>query len=684
MNLKEYQEKAVESLLQKGAGLLRRDGIRRMIFHAPTGSGKTVMAAEFLKQLADDNSVAPFACIWTAPGELHLQSKEKLTKYYADSRALDCVEFSNLTDRQIDESQILFVNWESIRQEKNIIIRENERDMYLGKVLENTRATGRKIVLLIDESHYHITDISNELIADIAPNLIVEVSATPVLRDPDELIKVQLEDVVHEGMIKKSVVVNQGFAGAVAKETKGKVNLTMTERSEKVVLKQALAKRAQLAATFADSGVAVNPLMCVQLGTLRSQVDQDVEDVIRRVLANSGVTTKNGKLAIWLSNEKANLNRLSENDSEVDVLIFKQAIALGWDCPRAQVLALFRDWKDKIFSVQTLGRIMRMPQPDTGHYASDELNKAYIYTAEEMKLKEKIKTKNQRVSEMFISDLERGDVDAIVGETMVGKDKMQLGHSAELQKMFDHFVRDNLSPYYPEDRSIGNAKKAIYDFFGGPLLMDYEDKFENIINIVLSESNRQHFAEAMARAVERYRQAVEQRKEPLQVASEWEVPERVTHSENYRLVKASKSVMQPFYAPNNQSGPEKKFIELLEDHEKVEWWYKNGERESMYFASPYKAIGEEKPFYVDFIVRFLDGRIGLFDTKQGFTIDESRDKSDGLLAYIKKENKRRNANEQLTGGIVTQTDGGGVWKIYRGKGSKLNSANLDNWDALDW
>lgn len=741
MNLKEYQERAVESLLQKGAGLLRRDGIRRMIFHAPTGSGKTVMAAEFLKQLADDNSVAPFACIWTAPGELHLQSKEKLTKYYADSRALDCVEFSNLTDRQIDESQILFVNWESIRQEKNIIIRENERDMYLGKVLENTRATGRKIVLLIDESHYHITDISNELIADIAPNLIVEVSATPVLRDPDELIKVQLEDVVHEGMIKKSVVVNQGFAGAVAKETKGKVNLTMTERSEKVVLKQALAKRAQLAATFADSGVAVNPLMCVQLGTLRSQVDQDVEYVIRRVLANSGVTTKNGKLAIWLSNEKANLNRLSENDSEVDVLIFKQAIALGWDCPRAQVLALFRDWKDKIFSVQTLGRIMRMPQPDTGHYASDELNKAYIYTnlgqveihqeivggyvhihtsqridaysalklrsvhslrmrektriarqfgalflqaAEEMKLKEKIKTKNQRVSEMFISDLERGDVDAIVGETMVGKDKMQLGHSAELQKMFDHFVRDNLSPYYPEDRSIGNAKKAIYDFFGGPLLMDYEDKFENIINIVLSESNRQHFAEAMARAVERYRQAVEQRKEPLQVASEWEVPERVTHSENYRLVKASKSVMQPFYAPNNQSGPEKKFIELLEDHEKVEWWYKNGERESMYFASPYKAIGEEKPFYVDFIVRFLDGRIGLFDTKQGFTIDESRDKSDGLLAYIKKENKRRNANEQLTGGIVTQTDGGGVWKIYRGKGSKLNSANLDNWDALDW
>lgn len=741
MNLKEYQERAVESLLEKGAGLLRRDGIRRMIFHAPTGSGKTVMVAEFLKQLADDNSVAPFACIWTAPRALHLQSKEKLTKHYADSHALDCVEFSNLTDRQIDEFQILFVNWESVRQEKNIIIRENERDMYLDKVLENTRAAGRKIVLLIDESHYHISEISGELIAGIAPNLIVEISATPVLQGPDELHKVPLEDVVNEGMIKKSVVVNQGFANAIAEETKGAVNLKMTERSEKVVLEQALAKRAQLAEAFADNGVAVNPLMCIQLSDRKTQADQDVEDLIRRILTDNGVTIENGKLAVWLSNEKANLDRLSENDGEVDVLIFKQAIALGWDCPRAQVLALFRDWKNMVFSVQTLGRIMRMPQPDIGHYASDELNKAYIYTnlaqieihqevvggyvhihasqrldaystlklrsvhslrmrektriarqfgalflqaAEEMKLKEKIKTKSQRVSERFISDLEKVDVDAMVSETMVGQNEIQLGHSAELQKMFDYFVRDNLSPYYPEERSIGNAKKAIYDFFGGPLLMDYEDSFDNIVNIVLSEHNCRHFAEAMARAVQKYRQAVEQRKEPLQVTGEWEVPKRVTHSENYQLVKAAKSVMRPFYAPNNQSVPEKKFIKLLEDHEKVKWWYKNGERESMYFASPYKAFDGEKPFYVDFVVRFVDGRIGLFDTKQGYTINEARDKSDGLLAYIKKENKRRGTDEQLVGGIVTQMDGGGAWKIYRGKGAKLNSANLDNWDALDW
>ena len=45
-------------------------------------------------------------------------------------------------------------------------------------------------------------------------------------------------------------------------------------------------------------------------------------------------------------------------------MIFKQAIALGWDCPRASHHVLFRQWKEEtlVFSLQTLGRIMRMPE----------------------------------------------------------------------------------------------------------------------------------------------------------------------------------------------------------------------------------------------------------------------------------------------------------------------------------
>ncbi len=91
----------------------------------------------------------------------------------------------------------------------------------------------------------------------------------------------------------------------------------------------------------------------------------------------------------------------------------------------------------------------------------------------------------------------------------------------------------------------------------------------------------------------------------------------------------------------------------------------------------------------DFIVCFSDGRTGLFDTKSGFTIGIAKDKSDGLIAYINTENKHRDnkhrdKDKPLIGGIVTQADGRGEWKIYNGTGVNLNPADLSNWNSLDW
>lgn len=45
-------------------------------------------------------------------------------------------------------------------------------------------------------------------------------------------------------------------------------------------------------------------------------------------------------MAIWLSNEKINLEDIAKPDNMVEVLLFKQAIALDWDCPRVSVLLM--------------------------------------------------------------------------------------------------------------------------------------------------------------------------------------------------------------------------------------------------------------------------------------------------------------------------------------------------------
>ena len=59
-------------------------------------------------------------------------------------------------------------------------------------------------------------------------------------------------------------------------------------------------------------------------------------------------------------------------------LLFKQAAATGWDCPRASVLVMFREIKNPTFAIQTVGRILRMPLGT--HFAKPELNLGYLYT----------------------------------------------------------------------------------------------------------------------------------------------------------------------------------------------------------------------------------------------------------------------------------------------------------------
>ena len=43
------------------------------------------------------------------------------------------------------------------------------------------------------------------------------------------------------------------------------------------------------------------------------------------------------------------------------VLIAKDAISTGWDCPRAEVMVSFRPANDKTYIAQLLGRMVRTP-----------------------------------------------------------------------------------------------------------------------------------------------------------------------------------------------------------------------------------------------------------------------------------------------------------------------------------
>jgi len=740
MQLKNYQSMAIKKLLTRSKELLKQSGEKRIIFKAPTGSGKTIMTAEYLKELVDDREITtPLSFIWTAPRKLHTQSKKKLEKYYEDSRALECSDFEDLTDKQIDENEILFLNWESInKKDKNTIVKENEKEFYLGKIIENTKEEGRVIVLIIDESHHHATsENSQDLIRDVAPKLTIEVSATPVIQSPDEIVSVPLEDVKLEGMIKKSVILNANFKNILFGDN---LKTALADGTDIMVLEEALKKRIEIVELYKEAEININPLLLIQLPDRKTQQEDRIkEEVIQFLRDKRGITTENGKLAIYLSEEKENLENIAKNDQETEVLIFKQAIALGWDCPRAQILVLFRDWKSLTFSVQTVGRIMRMPEPDIGHYPIEILNHGFVYTnlanveikedmarsyvtiytsqrikgykeiklesayrlrqrektrlaplfstlfleeAKRYNLEKKLEIKEQKIKTSFISDYEAESVDMLVKEEIKSELKIDTQNETDLQKLYDFFVRNNLSPFYPEDRSIGRVKEAVYYFFRMCLGMEYADHFSEIINIVLSPKNFQHFVNVIDSTKEKYIANTQKRDEKLQKLSDWELPGMLNFGGNHAELKVEKSAMVPFYY-NNKWKTEKAFIEFLEKSDQIEWWFKNGDRDAIFFAVSYIENSKHKPFYVDFIVQFKNGSVGLFDTKSGNTIKGAREKSDGIQKYLEEQNKK---GKNLSGGIVTNTnskDFSGRWMCYKKQGSDLNPDDFSNWELLE-
>lgn len=159
------------------------------------------------------------------------------------------------------------------------------------------------------------------------------------------------------------------------------------------------------------------------------------------------------------------------------------------------------------------------------------------------------------------------------------------------------------------------------------------------------------------------------------------MPESLSFGSSYLKEDRERSIMRPFFSDGRWKS-EKAFIEFLEKSDKIEWWFKNGDRYATFFAVPY-GNGEKKPFYVDFVVEFKDGRIGLFDPKSGFTLNLAGPKSDGLFNYIQSENKK---GKNLLGGIVVNTDlrdYRGRWIYFDKTSEELKGNDFSNWKNLE-
>ena len=390
INLKNYQEKAVGELIATFKTLLTKEDQKKVcVFQAPTGSGKTLMTAKFIEEIIREVPEMDLCFVWISigKGELHLQSKHSLERVFGGAPRVSLVEEEFTGGRErIVRNEVVVVNWEKLRSKdretgdwKNILMKDGEK-LNFRDVLSKTREQ-RKVIMIIDESHIGATaERTNELRDEINADVILEMSATPKIKpDPRDLARgtagyvfVEPKDVIYEGMIKKELIINEKIDEITDDEAD----------SQEVVLQTAYKKRLELKKLFEKENANINPLVLVQIPT--AEAGEDKIKAVRKFLADKGITerkdgTGNGKLAIWLSEQKSEtLDWVSEPDNEIEFLIFKQAIDTGWDCPRAHILVKFRESHSETFEIQTVGRILRMPEQK--HYASEDLNRGYIYT----------------------------------------------------------------------------------------------------------------------------------------------------------------------------------------------------------------------------------------------------------------------------------------------------------------
>lgn len=383
--LKPFQETAISQLKDQFLNLWKLPNQNiPLVFKSPTGSGKTIMLAQFLRDIVSDprfqgNDVA---FVWFSFSEdSYEQSKKKLFDYYGGASELDLIDLNDLAREKLHQNDVFFINWQKIKgksKDSRKLRRENEQGLTFDNFINETHEAGRKIVVIIDEEHIGSdTELALEVVDGlIKPKITLRVSATPkyipTRAETAGYIEVTRSDVVEAGLIKEKIVFQ-------TEEDLEKKSVKKLDQDE-MLLELAYTKRLELMELYKKLGVEVNPLVLIQLPNddqaTKETSDTNKQTIVLEYLKRKGV--KSDEIAVWLSKEKENLEDLEKSNSPVSFLLFKQAAATGWDCPRAGVLVMFREIKNPTFAIQTVGRILRMPFGT--HFAYPELNLGYLYT----------------------------------------------------------------------------------------------------------------------------------------------------------------------------------------------------------------------------------------------------------------------------------------------------------------
>lgn len=365
----------------------------------PTAGGKTFIACNAIHSIFSTyDSSRPKAVVWLVPWSNLLQQtasslsdpahpyRQKLNTLFNHSVEVyekeSLLQGANFNPTSVSEQLNIFVfNFSSLRinskkKDDRKIYQQNgsleafrdtvvEQDLVLPDTDESALINiirSLNPLVIVDESHNAESDLSVEMLQNLNPSFVLDLTATPK-KNSNIVSYVNAIELKKEHMVKLPVIVYNHSR----KEEVINSALHLQRQLEQLAIQETL-----------DGGKKIRPIILFQAQSNIKGSDNTTYQKIKEKLIELKIPEEQIKIKVSGLDELKGIDLMDEN-CPVRYIITVNALKEGWDCPFAYILASLADKSSAVEVEQILGRVLR--QPYVLKHKEPLLNLSFVLTA---------------------------------------------------------------------------------------------------------------------------------------------------------------------------------------------------------------------------------------------------------------------------------------------------------------